>query len=253
MELSDLARRGFGSGADTYHRARPEYRPEPLGHLRDELGLAAGVRVLDLAAGTGRMTRHLVALGADVTAVEPSEAMRETFTRVLPAVPVVDGTGEEIPFPDESFDAVVVAQAFHWFDGPRALREIARVLRRAGGLALIWNERTESDAFSAEISAVTDWTNRQPYDVGRDFRTDLDASGHFSPAQRRQFFWDDRLTHDELVERVGTFSYINAMPAPERTRLFTRLRTHLSTRPNPLDVPYVTDTFTARKHARPES
>ncbi|NUT54091.1 MAG: class I SAM-dependent methyltransferase [Saccharothrix sp.] len=204
------------------------------------------MRVLDLAAGTGRMTGHLVEAGAEVVAVEPSEAMRATFAEVLPGVPVRPGTAEEIPYRDASFDAVVVAQAFHWFDPPAALREIARVLRPGGALALAWNERDESGPDAVELSAVTEWTTMKPYDVGRDFRVDLDASGLFELARRRQFLWSDRLTHDQLAERIGTFSYVNAMAEDERQALFGRVRAHLAGRPDPLDVAYVTDTFVAR-------
>ncbi|WP_126635104.1 class I SAM-dependent methyltransferase [Embleya hyalina] len=246
--MSELARRGFGSGADRYHRARPAYRPEVIAYLHGAVDLGPGREVLDLAAGTGRMTAELVALGADVTAVEPSEAMRATFARALPEVPLHIGSAEEIPFPAGSFDAVVVAQAFHWFDGPAALREIARVLRPGGGLVLLWNERDESDAEALALSAVTEWKEFQPYEVGRDFRTDLDASGRYLPAVRRDFRWTETLAHRELTDRIATLSYVNALPEAEHADFFARLRTHLADRPDPMDIPYVTDTFVTHEH-----
>ncbi|MDI2125295.1 class I SAM-dependent methyltransferase [Yinghuangia seranimata] len=247
MELSELARKGFGSGADTYHRARPEYPRVALDHLHAALGLGPGARVLDLAAGTGRMSRHLVAWDCDVTAVEPSDAMRAEFTEGLPGVPLLAGTAEEIPADDGAFDAVVVAQAFHWFDGPVALREIARVLRPGGALGLIWNERDESLPEAARLSEVAGWTRNMPYDVGRDFRADLDASGLYAPAERRTTSWSDTLTHDQMTLRFSTLSYVNAMPAEERDALLVRVRAELARHPDPLDVPYLTDTFTARR------
>jgi SAM-dependent methyltransferase len=246
----ELARRGFAGGTDAYDRARPTYRDEAVDHLCAELGIGPGARVLDLAAGTGKMTRILAARGADVEAVEPSGAMRDTFARVLPGVTVRPGSAEDIPAADGRYDAVVVAQAFHWFDAPAALREIARVLRPGGGLGLVWNERDESEPWAAGLSEVAEWTGRQPYVVGTDFRADVDASGLFEPCARRTFRWRDELTHDQLVARVGTFSYVVAMEEPERARLLARVRAYVETAPEPVGLPYLTDTFTARRRDR---
>ncbi|NUP35242.1 MAG: class I SAM-dependent methyltransferase [Streptomycetaceae bacterium] len=250
MTNEDLARRGFATGTDVYHRARPAYRPEVLAYLAGAAGLAPDAHVLDLAAGTGRMTRELVALGTDVTAVEPAPAMRETFVAELPDVRLVDGTAEQIPAGDAQFDAVVVAQAFHWFDAPAALREIARVLRPGGALAVLWNERDQSEPWAAELGAATRWEGFRPYLVDRDLGTDLDANGRYEPAVRRDFPWTDRLTHEQLLERVGTFSYVVAMPEHERTALFGRVRAYLPKLPDPVELPYVTGTLVSRKRGR---
>lgn len=247
MTTDDLARRGFATGTDVYHRARPAYRAEMLTHLSTELGLRNETRVLDLAAGTGRMTRELISLGADVTAVEPAPAMRATFRTALPDVPVTDGTAERIPFPDAAFDAVVVAQAFHWFDGPKALREIARVLRPGGALALVWNARDESEGWAADLGKAVRWPFT-PWDVDAQFRTDLADTGRFDAGTKRDFRWTDRLTHHQFVERIGTFSYIVAMPTAEREALLTAVRTHLASLPDPLDVPYTGHVFITRAH-----
>ncbi|WTW98066.1 class I SAM-dependent methyltransferase [Streptomycetaceae bacterium NBC_01309] len=247
MAVDDLARRGFGSGADRYHRARPSYRPEVMAYLGDALGLGPGVRVLDLAAGTGHMTVRLVELGAHVSAVEPSEAMRAVCAETVPGVAVVAGTAEDIPFAAESFDAVVVAQAFHWFDGPAALREIARVLRPGGGLALLWNERDGATAFDVAVGKALAWSKPLPYDVRHDFTADLDASGHFGAARARQFPWAERLSHEQQLARVSTISYINAMPPDARRDVLDRLRGLLADQPDPRDVGHVTNTFVATK------
>src|SRR5207248_923565 len=122
------------------------YPPESIDVLRRELGAGPGRRVCDLAAGTGKLTRSLVASGADVVAVEPVAGMRDQLSEVLPDIDVLDGTAEAIPLPDDSVDVVTVAQAFHWFKFDEALAEIRRVLRPAtGGLAILFNQRDERE------------------------------------------------------------------------------------------------------------
>jgi SAM-dependent methyltransferase len=134
----------FGDVADRYERARPLYPEAVLSELAARCGVRSGTPVVDLGAGTGKLTRQVAALGADVVAVEPAAGMRRRFEAEVPGVPVLDGTAEAIPLPDASVETVTVGQAFHWFDTHRALEEVARVLRPAGWLALLWNERPES-------------------------------------------------------------------------------------------------------------
>src|SRR4051812_12101086 len=129
----------FGGVADDYHRARPGY---PVEAVRWLLG-SSPLDVVDLGAGTGKLTAVLVGEGHRVVAVEPLEPMRSRLVAALPATPALEGSAEEIPLPDGCADAVVVGQAFHWFDVEPALREIARVLRPGGTLGLLWNARDE--------------------------------------------------------------------------------------------------------------
>src|SRR5919205_118513 len=147
-------RSSFGSAAQSYERGRPGYPPEALDWL-----LPAGVRrVLDLAAGTGKLTRLLVARGLDVVAVEPSAGMRAEFARVLPGVPVLAGAAEDIPLDDANVDAVLVGQAWHWVDPERACPEIARVLTPGGRLGLVWNMRDPRGGWAAELERLLDET-----------------------------------------------------------------------------------------------
>ena len=124
---------------DDYERYRPSYASEAVEWFKRRAGLSPHARVLDLAAGTGKLTRALFAAGMDVLAVEPSAMMRRKLAEAIPVERVMQGTAEAIPLPDESVDAVTVAQAFHQFRLNDAIQEIYRVLRKGGHLALFWN------------------------------------------------------------------------------------------------------------------
>ncbi len=131
--------RSFGAVAESYDRGRPTYPREAAVWLTSDRPLS----VLELGAGTGKLTEQLVALGHDVHATEPDPKMLAILGKKLPDVRVSQATAEEIPSGDSSYDVVVSAQAFHWFDYDKALPEISRVLRPGGGLSLVWNQRDE--------------------------------------------------------------------------------------------------------------
>jgi ubiquinone/menaquinone biosynthesis C-methylase UbiE len=249
VEVNPVAAAGFGRAADVYERSRPTYPAAAVERLAAELGIAAGRDVLDLAAGTGKFTRLIVALGANVIAVEPSAAMRSEFAAVLPDVAVHEGTAEQIPLTDGSVDVVTAAQAFHWFDAPRACAEIARVLRPGGGLGLIWNERDESVPWVAELSQVMQWDVRMPYEVGTDFRQVLDVSGRFTPARYERFSFAQELDRDGLCDRVATTSYIASMDAPDRDAILASVRDLVSGFPEHFELPYATEVFWCHRAA----
>ena len=222
MPIDDVAARGFEAAAAAYVAARPGYPDEALALLRDEVGIGPGCRVLDLAAGTGKLTRRLVELEADLVAVEPVTAMRTQLEAILPDVEVLDGMGEAIPVPDASVDVVTVAQAFHWFDAPAALEEIARVLRPGGRLALLWNERDERVAW-----------------VDEDWAAIVAASGRFGPLQERTVEWVQPMTRELLADRVRSISYIAAMPTAPRERLAAEVVSLVARKEEPFPLPYV--------------
>jgi SAM-dependent methyltransferase len=160
-----LAAPSFARSAEAYERARPGYAPEAVAFLAERLGLGPGRVVVDLAAGTGKLTRQLVPSGARVVAVEPLAEMRS----LIPAgIEVLSGTAEAIPLPDASADAVTVAQAFHWFDAETALREIERVLRPDGLFALVSNRR-EPCAFDELLARHRTHPPLEPPPVGEAF------------------------------------------------------------------------------------
>ncbi len=240
MPVDDVAARGFGAGAAAYEAARPGYPDEALAVLRDEVGIRQGTEVCDLAAGTGKLTRRLIELGASVTAVEAVVAMRRQALGAVPGPTYVDGTAESIPLPDGSADVVTVAQAFHWFDAPAALAEIARVLRPDGRLAILWNERDESTAWVAEMSRVIHWHERT---VSRYQHTAwaevVAASERFSPLLERVFAWEQPVTRAVLADRVRSISYIAAMRAADRERHVSEVIALVARRAEPFPLPYL--------------
>jgi ubiquinone/menaquinone biosynthesis C-methylase UbiE len=139
VAIHHAAETGYELAAADYERVRPSYPTRALAVLADALDLKAGQRVADLGAGTGKFTRLLALTGAKVVAVEPVPAMRERLTEILPQVHCVAGIAEATGLPDAAVDAVVAAQAWHWFDGPAALAEIERVTGPDGRLGLVWN------------------------------------------------------------------------------------------------------------------
>ena len=240
MPVDDVAARGFEAGAAAYEAARPGYPDEAIDVLRDEVGVRRGATVCDLAAGTGKLTRRLIELGARVTAVEPVDAMRAQAEDAVPRADHVAGTAEEIPLPDDSVDVLTVAQAFHWFDAPAALAEIARVLRPGGRLAILWNERDEGTAWVAEMSRIIRWHERT---VSRYQHTDWAAvvaeSGRFTPLEERAFRWEQPITRAVLADRVRSISYIAVMPPAERERLTAEVVALVARRAEPFGLPYV--------------
>jgi SAM-dependent methyltransferase len=165
-------------------------------------------RVLDLGAGTGKLTRSLVALGHDVIAVEPSPEMIGVLRRALPGVEALEGAAERIPVPDGRFDVVTAGQAFHWFDPEVALPEIARVLRPCGVLGLVWNLWNEESPLVERLSALL------PGFGGSD--DPLVLSDLFGPIEEASFDWVRSYARDELVESVGTQSSVLILASAER-------------------------------------
>jgi SAM-dependent methyltransferase len=236
---------GFDQGAEAYERGRPSYPADSVQWLVDGLGIGPGKRVLDLAAGTGKFTRLLVPTGAELVAVEPVAGMRDQFATGLPHIEMLDGTAEHLPFPDGSFDAVTVAQAFHWFDLATAAAEIRRVLVDGGGLALIWNERDTSVEWVAELSRLIQWDERGqwqvPYTVEVDWAGRFDAgTTGFTPMEAHHSGHSQTLDADTLVDRVLSTSYIAERSATDQAVVAERVRELIIDFPEQFELPYVT-------------
>ncbi len=209
----------FGNVAQTYHRIRPHYSRELLDRAQEALELDAGARVLDLAAGTGRLTQELSRRFTHVVAVEPDERMREVHGEALA------GSAEAIPLEDVSVDAVFVGEAFHWFDPAAAIPELVRVLRPHGGLAVVsthWWE-TEPPLADQALELLS-----EPYERSLPLRRppwdDAFAASPFEPLRYERA--DDELTVDPetLLTLYSTTSSLAALPPDERAALLTRVR-----------------------------
>jgi SAM-dependent methyltransferase len=238
---------GYGSAAGAYERGRPTYPDEAVAYLAAELGLGPAARVLDLAAGTGKLTRLLAEGGADVIAVEPVAAMRAVLAEAVPGIAVHEGTAESIPLPDGSVDAVTVAQAFHWFDAEAALAEIHRVLGPGGGLGLIWNMMDVGVEWVAVLQELVRGARGSVPAYGPSpWRDAFGSSRLFTPLTERTFAFVHELSEEGLVDRVTSTSYVAALPDAERQRLVGQVRTLVAGVPRPIRLPYRTDVFCCR-------
>jgi SAM-dependent methyltransferase len=202
-EVHDRRARSFDGVADAYRRARPTY---PAAAVAWVLAIAPGRRVVDLAAGTGKLTQVLVSEGADVVAVEPLDRMRAALEQTVPGIRALAGTAEQIPLPDGSADAVFAAQAFHWFDAPRALDEIARVLVPGGAVGLLWNLRDDRVAWVAELTRALGGAG----DVLGSHELDDEPIRHprFAGVERREFPNPEPFDRARLVEWARSTSSI---------------------------------------------
>lgn len=216
---------GFEAAADDYDRYRPGYPDELAERLRHDLDLRPGTVVLDLAAGTGKLTGHLAAPGVDVLAVEPVAAMRAHLQRSWPSIAVIDGTAEDLPLPDASLDAVAIAQAFHWFDHTAALAELHRVLRPSGRVAIVFNERDLDTPVQAALDEVlAPYRGSTPSWVDQSWLEALDAPPGFEVRVGPELRNEQRVDADGLLGRVRSVSFVALLDTPTRERLLAQCR-----------------------------
>lgn len=227
------AQHGFTRQAQAYARGRPDYPQAIADWLGSALALGPGRVVADVGAGTGKFTRLLTATGADVIAVEPVAAMRASIEAEQPAVQALAGTARSVPLPDASLDAIVCAQAFHWFADRAALDEFQRLLKPGAHLGLIWNVRDESVDWVAALTAiVTPYEGDAPRFYKGDWRRPFPHPG-FGPLSETRF----RHHHTGppqrvIVDRFLSVSFIAALPAPQSAAVRARLEALIATHPD---------------------
>ena len=237
----------FGAAAADYERARPSYPVQAIETLKSEAGIGPGKRVCDLAAGTGKLTRLLVATGAELVAIEPVPGMRAQLAEVLPDIDVLDGTAESIPLADASVDTVTVAQAVHWFKFEPALEEIRRVLAPGGSLAILFNQRDERVPWVKTWNDVIEWHGRRiAYYQNTDWTTLLADNG-FVDVGYRSSEWNQPLTRELLAARVRSVSYIADAPPAEQQDYVDRVLALVAGFEDTFPLPYVTHVWFARR------
>jgi SAM-dependent methyltransferase len=240
------ATRGFGTSVGLYERGRPGYPAAAVRRLVERLALGPGRTVLDLGAGTGKLTRLLVPTGATVLAVEPVDEMRDELERLVPQATALAGTAEHIPLDDASVDAVTAAQSFHWFAADAALAEIRRVLRPACGLALVWNTRDLRDPLQAAVSEIIEpFEGETPRRHHRDWAAVLDDSSLFERVEATRFRHRQKVDEEGLVGRVLSISFVAASPPAVRREIETRVRALARERGGELRLPYMTELYLA--------
>jgi SAM-dependent methyltransferase len=231
--VHEVAAEGFSDPAD-YEAARPSYPPDAVAWFVDNLRVAPGAIIADLAAGTGKLTRLLVPTGADVIAIEPVAGMRASFRKVLGGVPLIAGTAEALPLASGALDAMTVAQAWHWFDHDRAVAEVARVLKRGGRLGLVWNARDRSEPWVDAVWSIMDRVEKRApwrdHENWRDSALNGPMPG-FGELHAAEFRHLQTTTPEGVVRRVASVSHVAVLPPDEQRRVLDEVRHLLATHP----------------------
>jgi SAM-dependent methyltransferase len=248
----------FGAAAAAYAEHRPDYAEAAVGWALAPVRSRQPLRVVDLGAGTGKLTAVLARTGVDVTAVEPDRAMLSQLRHELPSVRARPGRAEEIPLPDGSADAVLAGQAMHWFDLDRALPEIGRVLTPGGVLAGLWNVDDDRIGWVAGLAAVSKSKNsatltRWRAGVARSRQESLITAGRglFHAAETAEFEHGQLRTADSLLATIATHSNLLVMEEAERASLLAEihecLRVHPETSSGAFVLPMVTAVLRVRR------
>jgi len=233
MDIHPEAAVGFARGADDYERTRPSYPADAVAHLVSSFDIRAGATVVDVAAGTGKLTRLLLPTGARVIAVEPVAEMRSYLASTSPDAEVLEGVAEHLPVADGTADAITVAQAIHWFDRPAALASFARVLRPGGGLGIINNERLRGHGWMAEADDLMEaYRGGTPQHYDGVWQEAFAATSLFGPLEEAEFDNPQVLSPDSFIARLRSVSYVGALDRVTQDALLTSVAKLLASHPD---------------------
>ncbi|HVB14675.1 MAG TPA: methyltransferase domain-containing protein [Candidatus Dormibacteraeota bacterium] len=251
MSLHPEASAGFARGAAAYERGRPDYPPAAVGWLASRLGLGPGKLVVDLGAGTGKLTRQLVPYGARVIALEPVPEMAAELERAVAGVEVLAATAAQTGLASGSVDAATAGQSFHWFADEPSLREIHRILRPGGRLGLVWNRRElRSQLWRAVGELIDPLRKGSPDHSTGEWRRHLHSSRLFGPLESRAFSHEQLASPDQLVDRVLSLSWVasSAQSVQERVRqqLLDLVSDYQGRPGQPIALPYQSEVFACR-------
>lgn len=244
--MSDPLATSFGRAARTYEAGRPSYPEAAVAWL---LGgpERPRPRVLDVGAGTGKLTRAVLARGAEVVAVDPDPDMLAVLREQVPGVPTMVGTAEALPVPDGCVDVVVLGQAWHWVEPVAGCREVARVLRPGGHLGLVWNTRDESVPWVARLTRIMRGSNAEAMLAAGD--PPLAAPFSADRLERATWTWSRAVTRADLLAMARSRSYVITAEPRELDRIEHELADLLdevgATGDAAVALPYVTTAFRA--------
>lgn len=240
--------------ASAYEKGGPDYPETAIAHFISALKLEPGKGVLDLAAGTGKLSKALQASGVSLLGVEPVLGMRKVFAEELPEISILEGCAESIPLEDGALDCVVVGTAFHWFDGEKALKEIARVLKPRGKLGLIWNIFDKQAAWVAEVRALLEEEapeqNRTHDSLG--WKSAFDESTLFGPLLHLSYSYCYPGSAQDVINRIFSPKVLGLLSSKKREEIVFRVMQILDTHPatrgrETFDIPYRIEIYWTQK------
>jgi SAM-dependent methyltransferase len=253
--IHQAAASGYAASAEAYDRGRPSYPLEAVAWIARTLRLHSGSTLVELGAGTGKLTSQLVPLRARLIALEPVAEMRARLSVAVPSALPLAGTAEAIPLGEATVDAAVAAQAFHWFDHDAALTELARVLRPGGRLALTWNVRDRSVDWSRQLTEIVDRVaGDAPRHLTAPWRAAFDRADRFTSVDEASFPNPVLVTPDQLLDRVASISFVAAADTGDRQTVLDEVRAMLATHPDlagreRISFPYRTDVYAWERSA----
>lgn len=225
MKVHDSAQKGFSSASEAYAQGRPDYPVEVVSWLKEIVGIGPRTRVVDVGSGTGKFLPYLKACGAQPVALEPVKAMRERLMEAHPDVMVLDSTADRIPVEDSSLDAIVSAQAFHWFATEETVAEFFRALRPGGVLSLIWNVRDDSVPWVAALTDIlAPYAGDTPGYKSGVWKRVLPTTGLEQITERRDPYPHTGPAEDVILKRSLSISYVAAQPEKVRGDIEEKIR-----------------------------